>query len=105
MTYPDPANPKHWIYNADGTRTPKPKVEYLKDLINDPTPTINIVNNTNTFDMGDNGIVQLGNGNTITNPSKKSILDKIIDSVVNHAVAWILGVLGSLAMAAIAYWH
>ena len=47
MTYPDPANPKHWIYNPDGTRTAKSNVEFLKDLVNDPAPKLTVINNNN----------------------------------------------------------
>ena len=80
--------------------------ELQRDHYSKQSPTINIVNNNNNYDMGDNGIVQLGNGTIITNPSpaKKSIYSMIKDSLVNHATKWILGTGFSLLLTAIAYW-
>lgn len=99
MTYPDPANPRHWIYNPDGTRTPKPNVDYIKDLINDPKPSINIVNNNNTFDMGDNSIVQLGNGNTVTNPYKSTA-----KKWYTRVMVWIGGIIASIVLLAVKHY-
>ena len=84
--YPDPDNPLHWIYNPDGTRTAKPEKKW------DQIPGVTVNNNNNTYNMGDNSTVILGNGNTITNPNKsqkKSILAEIKAHLITHAIKYI----------------
>ena len=80
--------------------------ELQREHYSKQSPTINIVNNNNNFDMGDNGVVNMGNGDIITHPQpvKKSIYSVIKESLVDHTTKWIVGAGFSLLLTAIAYW-
>ena len=103
MTYPDPANPHHWINNPDGTRTAKPPSSQFTD---NSKSNINIINNNTTNNMGDNSIVNMGNGTIIPGPKpvEKSIYSVIKDNLINHITKYIVGAIFTIVTAAIAYW-
>ena len=104
MTYPDPANPKHWIFNEDGTRIPKLPAPIVVVPIEDiamsrPNTNITVINNNNNYDMGDNGTVNMNNGTIITNPNKDH-RKKWYTSVI----VWVSGIIASIVIMAVKHY-
>jgi hypothetical protein len=56
--------------------------------------------------MGDNSIVNMGNGTIIPGPKpvEKSIYSVIKDNLINHITKYIVGAIFTIVIAAIAYW-